>query len=300
MWIPDLACPQCRRRLVADGIDWQCPHCARWYRWRQQILRALPPEAVARMAPFVEQYRRVRDADGYRPRDAAYYRRLPQVADDDPRAAEWRIRRDSFRQFCRVVLEPAGSSGIRVLDLGAGSGWLSHQLTAAGHNAVAVDLLDDDADGLGVCRYYPIPFALVQAQFEALPFAGGCADVVVFNASLHYAAESERVLVEARRVLLPGGTIVVMDSPMFARAQDGEAMVRAQAADFRTRYGIAEPERPGTGYLTFAGLQAAVTRLGMRGRFHPTRGPLGWRLRRLWARLKIGRAPASFGAWVAR
>ena len=41
---------------------------------------------------------------------------------------------------------------VRVLDVGAGSGWLSHCLTALGHGAVALDAIDDDVDGLGAAQ----------------------------------------------------------------------------------------------------------------------------------------------------
>lgn len=301
MWIPDLACPQCRRALVPTGMEWQCRECGRCYGWHQQIFRAAAPEALARLEPFFRQYRAVREQDGYRTHDAGYYRRLPHVPDDDPRAVEWRLRRESFDRFSRVVLEPsANGSGLRAIDLGAGNGWLSHQLTAVGHRAVAIDVLDDDADGLGAGRHYRTPFALVQAQFDALPFMNHICDLAVFNASLHYAADPERTLLEAARVVAPGGAIVVMDSPMFRSQDAGEAMVRSLGADFSARHGFDQLQRPGLGYLTFDLLNRAAAGLGLSARFYATRGPLGWQLRRQLARWRLGRSPAAFGVWVAR
>jgi hypothetical protein len=57
---------------------------------------------------------------------------------------------------------------------------------------------------------------------------------------------------------------------------------------------------PGRGYLTFALLAAAAERLNLRPEFVPSRGPLRWRMGRQLARVKLGRAPAAFGLWVAR
>ena len=54
------------------------------------------------------------------------------------------------------------------------------------------------------------------------------------------------------------------------------------------------------GYLTFDGLDRAAERLGRRTCFVPSRGPLAWRARRTLARLRLGRAPAAFGVWVAQ
>src|SRR6185503_11811066 len=113
------------------------------------------------------------------------------------------------------------ASPARVLDLGAGNGWLSHQLARAGHFVVAVDRLDDDRDGLGAWRHYDTRFAAVQADFDALPFEPAQFDLVIFNGSLHYAANPAATLAHAREMLRRDGVLAVMDSPMFPRDRDG-------------------------------------------------------------------------------
>jgi hypothetical protein len=52
--------------------------------------------------------------------------------------------------------------------------------------------------------------------------------------------------------------------------------------------------------LTFDLLTRAASALGLRAEFFPSRGPLGWRVRRELGRIRLGRAPAAFGVWVAR
>jgi ubiquinone/menaquinone biosynthesis C-methylase UbiE len=188
----------------------------------------------------------------------------------------------------------------RILDLGAGSGWLSSRCASMGHLVVAVDRFDDATDLHAMRRHHGPPFMAVEADFEALPFAPMQFDVAVFNASLHYTADAEGALAEAARMLLPGGVLVVMDSPMFHSKADGEQMVAAQLASLAATYDIAAVIRPGTGYLTFAGLEQAARRLGRRCEFEPSRGPLGWRLRRALAPLRLRRAPAAFGLWLAQ
>ena len=81
---------------------------------------------------------------------------------------------------------------LRILDLGAGNGWLAARLTRRGHVAVALDLRTD-------CRRRPrrrrprsreaLPrmFPRVAASFDAVPFRGRLFDLVLFDASLHYA-----------------------------------------------------------------------------------------------------------------
>ena len=300
MWIPRFACPECRTDLVETGAErFACARCGRVFDRRGGVWRFLTEARGTRLESFVRQYRLVREREGRRPSAPDYYRRLPTVAPGDPHARDWQVRRETYHHLLGHVLA-AGALPVHVLDLGAGSGWLSHRLTALGHRAVAVDAIDDEVDGLGAARHYPTDFASVQADFDALPFAPGQFDLVVFNGSLHYAADIAATLERAHRALAPGGALVVMDSPMFRAEGDGSAMVGAEVMRLRDQCGCANVVQPGVGYLTFARLAGIAEKLALRPQFVPSRGPLGWRLRRGAARVRLRRAPAAFGLWVAR
>lgn len=301
MWLPRFVCPECRTAATEETSGgFACPSCGQSFERRDGIYRFLNRARSEAAAPFLRQYRVVRERDGYRETAPEYYRMLPVVAPTDRRAAEWRIRRESYAHFQHHALPAVWKGPIRALDLGAGSGWLSHRLASFGHRVVAVDQVDDDADGLGVCRHYPVAFPAVQADFDALPFDGSQFEVVVLNGSLHYSPDPVATLVEASRMLAAGGTLVVMDSPMFARERDGRAMVEAQSRAFATEYGVSDVVRTGVGFLTFADLSRAAAAVGLRGRFVPSRGPAGWRVRRQLSRLRLRRMPAAFGVWVAQ
>jgi SAM-dependent methyltransferase len=263
------------------------------------IWRFLTATRGARLEPFVQQYRAVRQREGRRRSAPEYYRMLPSVAPGDPDAGDWQVRRETYFHLLGHVLA-AGPQPIRMLDLGAGSGWLSHRLAALGHRVVAVDAIDDDVDGLGAARHYAADFAVVQADFDALPFAAGQFDLVVFNGSLHYAVDAEDTLARAHRMLATGGVLAVMDSPMFRADRDGSAMLDDKFRRIALDCGVAQTVRPGTGYLTFAKLANIAEKLERRPQFVPSRGPFGWRLRRNLARVRLRRAPAAFGLWVAR
>jgi SAM-dependent methyltransferase len=299
VWTPQFVCPECGGDAGDDEHDrYVCRACNRCYERRDGIWRFLTATRQSSFAPFVEQYRVVREREGYRLAVPDFYRRLPSVAPDDPHAAEWRIRRESFAHLERDVLQ--GGDALRVLDLGAGSGWLSNRLASRGHRAVAVDLLDDQADGLGAARHFTTEFVAVQADFEALPFVPGQFDLVVFNGSLHYARHVASALEHARRMLVADGRLVVMDSPLFHGDRDGCAMLEDKHRLFRSKYKLRAIVQSGAGYLTFAGLAAVAERWKARARFVPTRGPIGWRVRRHLSRVRLRRAPAAFGLWVVR
>ena len=300
-WRPMFACPECgvAARLEPSG-DVVCDRCCLRFECRDGVFRFLTPERLAAGEPWVRQYRAVRAREGYHGRTAEYYRMLPCVPADDPHAAQWRIRGESFQQLQRCVLPPCGSAAIRILDLGAGNGWLSHRLSSLGHHVVALDRLDDAEDGLGACGHYPTPFLCVQADFDVLPFVANQFDVVIFNGSLHYAPDVPATLARARRMLARDGALAVMDSPMFQHDQDGLAMVADKLRRFKVNYGLTDVVHPNVGFLTPSSLARAAAPLGLGGRFVRSRGPLRWRVGRELARMRLRRAPAAFGVWIAR
>ena len=298
MWLPRFACPTCKTPLD----DWTpdralgCAPCGERFDTRGGVFQFMAAAHVQAAAAFARQYRTVRARDGSWPVRPQDYRRLPYVPSDHPRLAEWRIRRVSYAHLERYVRRDR----LRIVDIGAGCGWLSHRLTALGHRVAAVDRLDDEIDGLGACRHYPASFAAVCADFDALPFAPGQFDLAVFNASLHYSPDPAATLAEAVSVLAPEGTVAVMDSPMFVDAEDGRRMVADQLRRFEAEAGIAAPTCPGVGFLTFDALASMAADLGLAWHYVPSRGSLLWRLRRQVAGIRLRRAPAAFGMWVAR
>jgi SAM-dependent methyltransferase len=196
---------------------------------------------------------------------------------------QWAVRARTFEAFVKLVSQ---DKAIRVLDLGAGNGWLSYRLTLNGVACVAVDVRDDDVDGLGASFCYR-GFERVVASFEALPLDDHMFDIAVFNAALHYAIDLGAVLAEAQRVVRPGGRIVILDSPFYPSAADGEEMV----AEKRHVYG----DTPAfIEYLTTERLRAASP---VEWRRHRVWYPIWYEMRPLVARIRRRRRPSRFDLW---
>jgi SAM-dependent methyltransferase len=298
-----LACPACRTALgplSSLGSEARCPGCRLAYPCVAGIWRFLPPERSARFAPFLADYTRIRLAEQRGSEDPSYYLNLPDCPPDHPIAWQWALRRRTFAAFTRRVLPRLGP-GLRVVDLGAGVGWLSNRLALLGHHPLAVDLTTDDRDGLGAARHYGSEnrWPRVQAEFDRLPLLDGAADLVIFNASLHYSTDYAVTLAEALRVLSPGGTVAVLESPIYGKEESGERMVAERHADFACRFGTRSDALPSREYLTWAGVAELGRRLGVR--FRTVTPWYGWRwaLRPWVARVKRRREPARFAILLA-
>ncbi len=115
--------------------------------------------------------------------------------DYEDRAERWALRR---------LLPPGGE---RLVDVGAGFGRLADLY--GGHEQVILldyspDLLRDARE-----RLTARPPLTVAASYYDIPLADAACDTAVMVRALHHAADVPRVLAELRRILRPGGTLVL-------------------------------------------------------------------------------------------
>jgi len=296
-----LACPACRASLgtlSSLGDEARCPGCGLVYPCVDGIWRFLPPERAARFAPFLADYTRIRRAEQRGSEDPAYYRGLPDCAPDHPIAWQWALRRRTYAALTRRVLPRLGR-GLRVVDLGAGVGWLSHRLALLGHHPLAVDLTTDDRDGLAAARHYAPRWPRLEAEFDRLPLPDGAADLVLFNASLHYSTDYAVTLAEALRVSVRGGSVIVLETPLYKSDESGRRMVAERHADFERRFGTRSDALGSREYLTWREVAELGRRLGVR--FRAVTPWYGWRwaLRPWVARWKRRREPSRFAILAA-
>lgn len=297
-------CPGCRGELTTVQDDLlRCPACATRYPRVAQVWRMLPADRMAYYRDFIQDYETIRQAEGRGSEAAAYYRALPYADLSGRRGDEWAIRRRSFEALIKHVIIPYENQNhgrLRILDLGAGNGWLSNRLAQRGHVLAAVDLLTNPLDGLGAQVYYESRFTSVQAEFDHLPLADEQIELIIYNSSLHYSIDYTATLREALRLLVRNGRVVVMDTPLYRKAESGAAMVRERQLQFEQRYGFASNSLPSENYLTFERLQELSAMLGMAWRIVMPYYGLRWALRPWMALLRGQREPARFALIIGR
>ena len=116
----------------------------------------------------------------------------------------------------RVIDLAQLAPGQRLLDLGCGTGTLV-LMARRRHPGATVIGVDGDPTILGIARRKArragIPVQLDEGMAYALPYADGSFDAVVSTLTFHHLTpdQQERALAEARRVLRPGGRLVIAD-----------------------------------------------------------------------------------------
>ena len=242
---------------------------------------------------FLEHYAIIRAAEGRGSGDSAYYRALPFADLTGRNSSQWRIRALTFDYFHRRILPRRRCA---IADLGAGNCWLSYRLAELNHRPVAVDIFNDRMDGLGAARHYGVPFPVVEAEFDHLPFPSASFDLAVFNSSFHYSADYARTLAEVRHCLRPSGKVVILDSPIYKFREYGEAMRRERQSFFESRYGFRSEALSSVEFLDFDMLNHLARELALTWKIYRPWYGWRWHLRPLRARLKGLRPPSRF--WI--
>jgi SAM-dependent methyltransferase len=250
---------------------------------------------------FLEDYVKIRRAEGRGSQDSAYYLALPYSDLTGRLQDQWTIRAKSYRYLERRVLPPLEESAarpLRIADLGAGNCWMSFRLALRGHHPIAIDILSDPLDGLAAGHHYQprTAFPRINAEFDDLPLSTASLDLVVYNASIHYSTDYRRTLAEARRCLRPEGTFLIVDSPIYRRREHGEMMVRERHRRFQSTYGFASDALPSIEFFDLRMLVELSRSLGITWQIYRPWYGWQWAMRPWKARWRRQRPPSRF--WI--
>lgn len=149
---------------------------------------------------------------------------------------------------------PAGA----MLDVGAGGGWALAFYDALGWTCVGIDLAADscDAHNPGVARH--LRLAPLIEGMGALVGEGRRFDLVVLDNVLEHLAAPQEALALARRLLAPGGVVLVEVPNDFSAVQD--ALLATGKVD--SQYWVSWPEH--LQYFNAQGLAALAAEQGLR------------------------------------
>jgi ArsR family transcriptional regulator len=117
---------------------------------------------------------------------------------------------------------------VRVADLGCGEGYLTIEAARWAKHVIAVDRSEKVLrQARALARRRGVTnITWKQGEIEKAPVRDSSVDVALLSQALHHAADPERALAEAARIVVPGGKVLVLD----LRGHD-EAWVRERLGD---------------------------------------------------------------------
>lgn len=111
-----------------------------------------------------------------------------------------------------LFTEVLGREHLDILDVGTGPGIISLLLSDLGHNVTAVDFSGSMlANARNNALVYSLPAKFAKADAGNLPFPEDTFDAVVNRYVLWAIAQPENAISEWKRVLKPGGRIMIID-----------------------------------------------------------------------------------------
>jgi ubiquinone/menaquinone biosynthesis C-methylase UbiE len=301
-----VSCPACRAdigplRPHETTIQVTCAACGFVLRRERGIWRALALSREDKFRQFVQEYQTVRMKEARGTGGAHYFLSLPYKDVTGRNSWQWKIRGRSFRYLERKIFPQFEKNYIQamdILDVGAGNCWMSYRLALRGHRPVAVDLVDNDQDGLSAARHYLSflrpRFPRFQAEMDCLPFAGSQFDLIVFNASLHYSENYSQTLLETLRCLRRPGYVLIVDSPFYYCENSGRAMVEEKHAQFQKTFGFRSDSIASQEFLTRDILENLGQRHCIRWDIREPWYGLDWAMRPWRAKVLARREPAKF------
>ena len=194
-----------------------------------------------------------------------------------------RARRQA--RMLAAVLQGSGGGPAIILDLGCGDG---AALTVAarhnpGHRFAGIDW---SSDALRQARAHGLPVLRADVTARGLPVADGAADVVIMSEVIEHLVDPDGAVAEARRVLRPGGSLLLSTPNLAAWYNRGllAAGIQPVFSEVSLRGVFGRPGRVVAGHLrlfTRRALTEFLTASGFRcvtvagARYHDVPRPLG-------------------------
>lgn len=203
-YVEFLACPQCHGALhfqeAAPPPCYGCHNCHREYPIIDNIPRFLQVEEA--MLARAKAHWEESPSFQYEAKNPLYTKEYYEEQD--------RWRREEVDPYSMAEYQFEKIQGLRILDIGSGSGWVVKQAGKAGAFAIGIDFAEKAAISTrNSLLLHNLSGVALQADAQHLPIRTGSIDRVYSIGVLHHIPDTEKGIAEAHRITRPKGTLFV-------------------------------------------------------------------------------------------
>lgn len=183
---------------------------------QNSVLYLTPP-----LEAFEKAYLNVRKKEA-RILEDGEVKQLPNISSRHPHAPEWAIRKKTVRLFREYLMlrKPA-----HLLEIGCGNGWFANTVSDLAGHVTGLDVGSEELEQAARCFGGENRSFVCCSDWELLP--EGRYDLIVFNASIQYFQLNAAFFDSLYRLLAPGGTVHLLDSPFYAKKEQPAAADRS-------------------------------------------------------------------------
>lgn len=196
-----LNCPICKNSLQMKNMQFTCikNHI---FNIENGVCKLMDPVFKNNLDNYLKDFNQFR-LTKIKPLKKCNVNHLPYVKFDKP---IWKSRQYDLQLIKEQILT---QKKIKILDYGAWNGWLSHNLSALGHEVTAIDYFTAPFDGLETVQLYNNKFLAIQAFIEDLSIFQSKFDLIIINRCIAHFSSLEIQLKDFKKLLNPYGKIII-------------------------------------------------------------------------------------------
>jgi ubiquinone/menaquinone biosynthesis C-methylase UbiE len=153
---------------------------------------------------------------------------LPEVEPGNRYKNEWKVRKASCNRMISYLRKK--KRPLRILEVGCGNGWLSHQLAARLKESMVtgLDINLPELDQAARVFAFEENLRFIHGDLRINPLANEKFDIIIFAASLQYFRSLAQIISAAFGCLSEGGEIHVLDTHFYSADGAREARMKAE------------------------------------------------------------------------
>ncbi|HTI93882.1 MAG TPA: class I SAM-dependent methyltransferase [Puia sp.] len=159
---------------------------------------------------FEKKYILLRSMEGRLYADDQLFR-LPDINEDHPHWREWQVRKRSARRLTDLLT--CRKKPLRILEVGCGNGWLSHQLAEIpGVRVTGLDINFTELQQAARVFSDDPNLRFIQGDIRTGILDDQLFDCIVFACSIEYFPSLKKIIHFTLTYLVPGGELHILDT----------------------------------------------------------------------------------------